>query len=86
MKRLALLAIFVALILVGCSEGGPADPTSSIAEKKYKPIVITYNGKPLRCVERKGDSGVKETSGAYSGLSCDWVAFHLDELQRGATP
>jgi len=64
------------LLLAGCGEGGPSDPESKIEQGSYKAIVITYNGRPLRCVERGGSTGLDTTSGAYSGLSCDWVLYH----------
>lgn len=72
----ALVAVLVVLVAVGCDDSGPADADVKTGTKNYKAIVITYDGRPLRCVERGGSTGLDTTSGAYSGLSCDWVAYH----------
>lgn len=76
------LVILLTVVVLGCSEAGPPDSDSRVSEGAFKPIVITYNGRSLRCIEREGSSGLDATSGAYSGLSCDWVLYHLTELRR----
>lgn len=74
----ALLVVIVLLIGVGCadtSDDPQADQGAQLQAgsdgTKFKGIVIEYKGKNLYCVERGGTS-----HGRYSGLSCDWVAYH----------
>jgi len=72
-----IVALLLVLAFAGCDDSpGPADPAQASGTKNYRAIVITYGGRPLKCVERKGSTGLDSTSGAFSGLSCDWVAYH----------
>lgn len=73
-----LLAVGIVTLVVACNEGGPADKDRATGTKSYKAIVIQYQGRPLHCIERRGTTGIDTTSGAYSGLTCDFVAFHQE--------
>lgn len=79
--KLGVLLVLLTLLVAGCGElsggGGQAD-TSKVKQRDFRAIVIQYNGRDLHCVEREGDSGLQNTSGAYSGLTCDWVRFHKE--------
>lgn len=76
-----LLVIALGVFVAGCGGGGPSDSERSAGTKGFKAIVITYNGRPLHCIERAGSGGLDTTSGQYSGLTCDWVAYHQDGAQ-----
>lgn len=76
-----LLVITLGVFVAGCGGGGPKDSERKSSTKGYKAIVVNYNGRPLHCIERGGSTGLDTTSGQYSGLTCDFVAYHQDGAQ-----
>jgi hypothetical protein len=64
----ALAAVSVAALAAsGSRSGGTGLPPD------YSEVVLPYRGHWLRCVE-----WTDGTSGAPSGMSCDWVGWHKE--------
>lgn len=73
MRLAALFTLLLALLVAGCADGNE-ERSGYRGTESYHEVVIPWKGKNLYCVERGGDS-----HGQFSGLSCDWVAYHAGE-------
>lgn len=73
----------IILAIAGCGGGGGGGSQPDQERKgtgSYKAIVIQYAGRPLHCIQRASSGGLDTTSGQYSGLTCDFVAYHKEGL------
>lgn len=75
---IVIVVFAVSLFVGGCADSGSQSDPDRSGVGSYKAIVIQYGGRPLHCVEREGFTGIDTTSGAYSGLTCDFVAYHQE--------
>ena len=66
-KLFAISILALAFLAAGC---GSSPPSTKIGYD-YKVETITYEGKPLNCLVKRG-SGY----GKRSGISCDWISYH----------